>query len=1241
MQYITVLVLLLSFVPQNVNASSEPVQLRVLVLKDAFSSSRIVTIEEYKAAVKVYSDLLKLDPTRIKADFMTVKEFNASRFPMDGAYDAVMIGSSPLTSKYQTGNVGVSANHNTTLLLNDLTPLKTNELFESIIRIGLPLFIHPDAASGGEQLRKLANYSNNYPNVRVFKNVNNVNTDQEMARQLNAVSVNRPRMQTVNVRYNNQNVVNNTITATAERHPINFNYTLAATPNSSTIVELYIDFDHDDRFDAEEKVVEKPAKLSDTIDFSLSRPTFSGPKNWMLVVKDTVTGRTDYKKGSFMYIDQKVQANILQLTAGTTTNGQISTGLSGMLADPAGNYEFKITNGNTSNFERGAFDQALAANSYDMLIFGFQDSYNVVGSMNQLATSKVKKFSETGQGVMLTHDTIFRTNSASQPTSEWERQFVNSDPAANISAQKVYTNMGFSAPRQTRQVAKVQDGIFTTYPYRLDDAPKAISSTHNQYFTLDLNDPDVTPWYNLYSTTNSNERDRVYGDANNHYYTYTKNNFTYSGAGHTNQFSELDEKKIFINTMYRAFIGANHRPYNVIESVSDQIHAYSANDIKNKTMEVTAGRDVSIMWRPSDYDFQDQLLTSKITYNGQQTTFNDLRNYEVKEFVIPAKDVVEGKPLQVTIETTDKRNAKVTDTFTINVVKAEDVSELIEVTRSVDPSTINLYETGTIKYKVQYPEQFDQLPNQQGEKFLRINTASFKDVLPKELEVVAVRDASGRVVATNTNQSIQLDLNLNLYYERQGSKNVFVPNESGNRLVEFEVDVRAIQPSTSVLRLNKEDNKLTSNIESFTKADATLDKQNGWVSETGTESQFPSLFINVGAPFAYNASIPDVTLQIGAEQTVSPVITDKTGKAFTNPTWTTLKWEVLNNNGTAQLRGSGNNAVIKGLKAGESKIRLTIDPGAGRPLVIAESTLRVISPPEQIQMSPQSLYAGQTITVTPTVLPATAQYESIRYETVKGDSITYVQKGSSIEIKGVKPGVTTIKAIVDPGNLFNNINVLTPSTTFDVTVLAPSLAQTPSQVDLWVWDSPDADKRVNDSVQINVVSTPNVGKQIKLIGSVPSAINVVQGESGYEIRANHGYGNEGVLIPIRLQTAFEETALQNVQSNPTTIRVNEYPNQILSQDITINLADGTTPRSPSLQFWPTTSTWRDNRLNVLSGQEYVQVSSSGKQLIPIKPGVAKVEVFTTLPTGRTFTPVKDTFYVRVIKTAGDNQDDRY
>ncbi|WP_084155991.1 DUF5057 domain-containing protein [Exiguobacterium sp. NG55] len=1246
MHVVIIFILLLSFVPQSkfVEAQELP-KYKVLYLRDAYTASNVLTQKALDTAIESYkktlvSELNSLN--KLEIDFMTVKQFNATRFPMDGAYDAIVFGSSPLERKYQEALDDVnkikstsnrSAEHDTTKILNDLTDLKLGEITDFYVKTGLPVYFHKDVTLGSKNVKQLST-------LKEFTNVKQFDTDQAIINQLINLRSIRPLLSNVEVTYNRQPLVNQTVQIkNNDRKPFQFNYQFVNPPTSSTIVELYIDFNHNDRFDAEDKVREVIANSTNQLEFFLSRPTYTGPKNWMIVAKDTVTGRKDYKKGTFLYIDQKVEANILQLTAGTTSNGKISDYLSNMLTDGNGQYQFTLNNGTTSEFQSGKFDQGLNNNTYDMLIFGFQDSYNTQGSMNVAATSKVKSFSETGQGVMLTHDTIFRSGGGNSATSEWERQFVNADSAHNISGQRIYTNIGYGAPQPTKVIEKVQDGIFTSYPYVLDDAPKAISTTHNQYFTLDLNDPEVTPWYNLSADNSNNNNKRSYGDASNHYYTYTKNNFTYSGAGHTNKFSVDDEKKIFINTMYRAFIGANHKPYNVIESVSDSNQSYTSADLKAGTVEVTAGQDVKLMWRPSDYDFQDLFLNSTITYNGKQVAFENLRNYEVKEFTIPAADVVADRPIEVKIETSDQRNAKVIDTFTINVKRAENVSDLIQVSRSIDPSTINLYETGTIHYQVQYPERFDRLPNQLGDKFLRVDLTTFTEKLPSQLEVVAIRDANGNEYPVTNPNEIKLQLKPDLYYERNGNTNIFLPNDSGNRTVKFEVVVRAIESSASLIQLKKADNQLTTLIEYSKKQDHILDKHNDWDKELEVQSSFPDLLINIGAPYAYEAKIPDVTLQIGAQQIVSPTITDAKGNTFTNPKWKSLKWEIVDANGVAKLVTQGNNAIVTGLKTGTAKLRLSIDPGDQKPLVVAESKVNVISPPEQLAIPSTELYVGQTTTVTPKVMPETAQYKSVRYVVESGDSVKFEQVGNNLNIIGLKPGTTQFKATVDVGDLFGGLNIATPSTVFTIQVKAPSLSQTPSQLDLWVWDSLDEEKRVNEVASIQVTSTPTVSIPFERIGSIPSALTVTQSATGYELRANHGYGTNGVVTDSPIQTTFDDNALRNIRSNTSVVRVNEYPNQLMSKDMTINIGEGTAPRPPLLEYWPTTSTWRDYRMEIVSGEEYVQVSGSGKELIPVKPGVAKVEVYTTLPAGKPFEAVKDTFYVRIIQTNASGQDD--
>lgn len=1237
-----IFILLFSFVPQSkfVEAQELP-KYKVLYLRDAYTASNVLTQKALDTAIESYKQTLVSDLNslnKLEIDFMTVKQFNATRFPMDGAYDAIVFGSSPLEKKYQEALDYVntikstsnrSAEHDTTKILNDLTDLKLGEITNFYVKTGLPVYIHKDVTLGSKNVKKLST-------LKEFTNVKQFATDQALISELVKQQSIRPLLANVKVTYNQKPIENGTVEVkNNDRKPFQFTYQFVGTPTASTIVELYIDFDHNDRFDPEDKVTEVIGSSATQLEFLLSQPTYTGPKNWMIVAKDTVTGRADYKKGTFLYIDRKVEANILQLTAGTGKKGRITDHLPSMLQDDNGQYKFTLNNGTTSEFQQGKFDSKLNANEYDMLIFGFQDSYNAQGSMNVAATSKVKEFSETGQGVMLTHDTIFRSGGGNWPTSEWERQFVNANPLKNISGQRIFTNIGYAAPQPTSVIEKVQDGIFTSYPYVLDDAPKAISTTHNQYFTLDLNDPDVTPWYNLSADNSRNNNQRSYGDASNHYYTYTKNNFTYSGAGHTDQLTVTDEQKIFINTMYRAFIGSNHKPYNVLESVADKTESFNKDDITAGKVKVSSGQDVKVLWRPGDYDFRDKELTSVVTYNGVSKTYKGVRNYDVQELVIPKDQVVANRPIDVTITTTDSRGASVTDRFVINVKKAADTSKLVNVTRSIDSSTIALYETGTIKYNVQYPQSFDSLSNQKDGENIRINETLFKETLPDQFEVVSITLPNGDVVRPSDSKKIDLVLNPNLFYEYKDEQNKLI---RGNTSLQFDVTVRATTPSASLVKWAKEQNELVSKIEKSSNQE--------WERHSDLSNRFSDLLIGIGAPFAKSASIPNVTLQVGAQQTIVPTIKDRSGETFTNPKWSTLQWEILEPRGVASITTSGTNATIRALSPGEKKIRLTIDPGNNRPLIIAESTLRVVSPAESIEIGDQSLYVGQKTVVSPKILPTTAQFESIKIEKLNGNSVRYHLTDRGLELEGLQPGETTLKATVVPGSIFSGLQVQSPSTTFKVSVLSPKLVQSPTQLDLWVWNTDEVDedgvaKRVNETAFIQVDIEPRVTEPFRLIGDVPSALTVTEQDGGFSLRANEGYGKDGVATPITLQSEFVNTLLNGVRSNASVIRVNEYPTQIMAKDMTIQV-DDSSALIPDLGFWPTTATWRDYRMEVVSGREFVRIDAGGQQIVAIKPGVAKIEVYTTLPQGKTFDAVKDTFYVRVIQTNSTGQDnDRY
>lgn len=112
----------------------------------------------------------------------------------------------------------------------------------------------------------------------------------------------------------------------------------------------------------------------------------------------------------------------------------------------------------------------------------------------------------------------------------------------------------------TTQVEQLNKGSVTMYPYKIkENLP--VATTHGQYFELDMEDEDIVVWYTLAhcGTNNSKYYKLTSKDGGNNYYIYSKNNITYSGAGHENMGS-IPELKLFVNTIVKAISGGNNAP---------------------------------------------------------------------------------------------------------------------------------------------------------------------------------------------------------------------------------------------------------------------------------------------------------------------------------------------------------------------------------------------------------------------------------------------------------------------------------------------------------------------------------------------------------------------------------------------------------------------------------------------------------------------------------------------------------
>lgn len=112
----------------------------------------------------------------------------------------------------------------------------------------------------------------------------------------------------------------------------------------------------------------------------------------------------------------------------------------------------------------------------------------------------------------------------------------------------------------TTQVVQLNEGAITMYPYAIDEK-LTVAKTHAQYYELDMEDEDIVVWYTLSDdgTAGGGYYECTEKDAGNNYYIYSKNNITYSGAGHSTMSSEM-ELRLFVNTIVKAIAGGNNEP---------------------------------------------------------------------------------------------------------------------------------------------------------------------------------------------------------------------------------------------------------------------------------------------------------------------------------------------------------------------------------------------------------------------------------------------------------------------------------------------------------------------------------------------------------------------------------------------------------------------------------------------------------------------------------------------------------
>lgn len=170
-----------------------------------------------------------------------------------------------------------------------------------------------------------------------------------------------------------------------------------------------------------------------------------------------------------------------------------------------------------------------------------------------------------------------------------------------VTAEQIY-NSSYNGPgayfTEARKAFKINQGIINTYPYKLNENI-SVNDTHNQWFQLNLEDPDVVPWYSVVTDFN-NECGKFMSKyyVRSNYYTYSKGNVTYSGTGHSD-IKSGDEYELYVNTIIKAERSSNHAPKVVCDLPIE------TNSSFEKANELYSGVSRNISISASDADGND------------------------------------------------------------------------------------------------------------------------------------------------------------------------------------------------------------------------------------------------------------------------------------------------------------------------------------------------------------------------------------------------------------------------------------------------------------------------------------------------------------------------------------------------------------------------------------------------------------------------------------------------------------
>lgn len=1180
-----------------------------------------VTIKMLEITETGASDLSGLSNSSFKFDLTTysMKQFVASRDYLDGKYDAVYIGKGTYSTAAAPQALNTSAQQ------NDITNLKATELKNYFVNKGLPLIVYSDSTSGalkqspGGKLYTFITSVQNKSNV-TFVNSSEISNATTFANKTSIVTQGtiRPKL-SVTAKPTEYAGIN---TVYFQDDKLTYNYTISNVSDLSNLaVNLYIGVDSALPFTAEQIVASTSVEaLNGTISYSLPKG-YSGPRYWRLEVVDQNNGLKDVKSGSFRFKGETKVINVLQFRGNNSGN---DSGLdqefnfNNSYLVSMGDYNIKFTAESINSFNGpggpGGYNNLQ---NYDMLIFGFAHEYKEYAFIEiEASRNALTNYINSGKGVLFTHDTFNPYSREGQRSAYWNNYRAIAamiDPPNNMG--NIYNSF-------TTETKKANSGLLTEFPYALSD-DITVMNTHGQYYTLNLEDPAVIPWYNLAGGG------RTVGDSWNHYYTYSKDNITFTNSGHSGHTTAgytVAEQQQFVNTMYRAFIVANHAPEITVFSPEE----YNAT----KDNFIPAFNEIPVHYQVEDLDLGDTQLTTSVNFIYNNQTYNKVPTRSIlsggtinMSFDNPLPN---GGDLTIEIIATDSKGAQAKKQVKVKIKK---VNSNLDLSRSFSSNVVNnKVDTGanvTMNYTI------TPKPISGSGSSMDVTNVQFRETLPPNLEIVSL--PAGFTKTGNLTDGYMISGSLsNIQYTKKGTDTLYTANpvtfsvtatptkrgfyplnnatltfrdigQVSNGTIPFPATTLEAVTKLTSLSLNDrtiligDSLKLLPNYtpEELTDVPFTWSSDNPSVvsvSNTGIINGIAegSARITVtaldGSNLSASATItvvqpglyingPDI-VAVGENITLTSRLMTADYEQITSYAWSITS-------GSSYLSLSPTNqasTTATGAGKGTATVRLTVTTNQGNTYT-KTATVQVVKKLTNLHLDGTTLLVGESATLTPQFTPADASNQTVSWETSNAGIVSVTQDG---RVTGVDSGEATITIRSQDGSNLTataTVRVIQPNPTFTA----------PGTVDLGTYFTLDADMQssvtdpiVDYSWELDTASTGDI------------LVNSQSGDT-IEYRATkQGVVAIKVVVTTQLGRTYE-SALQSVTINPVTLRL---PDRIIlsvhdTKDLFTSLSSGPLSGKGNIRDF---LVWDSTKPGIVS------IDSSTGAIVALKEGTSKITV---------------------------------